>query len=93
MCQPNAPDAFAGYSAILRRNLLPAIVVPLIDTHPPDDIDDGAATGTIGAFEAGLPALVQPNGPWFPDYGGIVPVSAQQQIVAPEPWTTDDWAN
>lgn len=89
----NAPDSFAGYSDALRRHLLPAIVVPAIDYHPPDDIDDGAFLGNVGAFEAGLPAIVAPNGPWYPDYDGIVPVSAQQQIVAPEPWMTDDWAN
>lgn len=91
MCDMNAPDSFAGYSATLRRNLMPAIVVPMMDTHPPDDIDDGAFLGNVGAHVAGLPAIVRPGGPWYPDYGGIVPVSAQQHIVTPEPWTTDDW--
>lgn len=88
-CAPNAPDSFRDYSDTLRRHLLPAIVVPLIEPHQPDDIDDGAFVGTVGLF-ATTPAIVTPNGPWFPDYGGIVPVSAQQQIVAPEPWMNDD---
>lgn len=86
----NAPDSFAGYSDTMRRDLLPAIVQPMMDTHPPDDMDDGAFLGTVGVFVAGLPAIVAPNGPWYPDYTGIVPMSAQQQIVAPEPWLSDD---
>lgn len=83
----NAPDTFPEYANAFRRQINPAIVKPLIDYHPPDDIDDGAFLGTVGAFVAGMPAIVQPNGPWYPDYQGIVPVSAQQQIIAPEPWT------
>jgi hypothetical protein len=86
----NAPDSFPDYADAFRRQLNPAIVVPLVDTHPPDDVNDGAFLGTVGAFVAGLPAIVVPNGPWYPDYQGIVPVSAQVQIVAPEPWTDDN---
>lgn len=85
----NAPDSFADYADILRRNRH-AIVAPLIDLHPPDDVDDGAYQGTVAASVSGLPAIVVPNGPWYPDYQGIVPVSAQQQIIAPEPWTDDN---
>lgn len=92
-CAPNAPDSFASYSAAIRRQLSPAIVVPMIDYHPPDDIDDGAYLGNVGVFEEGLPAIVAPSGPWFPDYGGIVPISVQQEIISPEPWMSDDWAN
>jgi hypothetical protein len=61
----------------------------MVDFHPPDDSQEGAWQGTVGIFET-VPAIVQPNGPWYPDYTGIVPVSAQQQIVAPEPWTVAD---
>jgi len=88
-CSQNAPDAFSAYANALRGRLLPARVSPMVDFHPPDDNQDGAWQGTVGIFES-LPAIVQPYGPWYPDYTGIVPVSAQQQIVAPEPWTVDE---
>lgn len=94
---PNAPDAYSQYAeAFRRRGLLPAIVKPLVDYHPPDDLDDGAFLGTVGVFvsassRGALPAIVKPNGPWFPEYGGIVPISVQPSINAPEPWRIDDY--
>lgn len=88
-CAPNAPSAFAAYSDLLRRNLMPAKVVPLVDSHRPDDPIDGAYVGTVGAFQAPS-AIVAPNGQWAPTYTGIVPVTAQQQITAPDPWLADD---
>jgi hypothetical protein len=83
----NAPDAFGGFAAALRRALLPAIVDPLVDTHPPDDIDDGAYQGSVASWH-GQSALVQPAGDWKVDYTGIIPVSQQPQIKTPEPWET-----
>lgn len=88
-CSQNAPDAFSAYANALRGSLNSARISPMVDFHPPDDSQEGAWQGTVGIFET-VPAIVQPNGPWYPDYTGIVPVSAQQQIVAPEPWTVAD---
>lgn len=88
-CAPNAPSAFSEYSDALRRQLQrSAVITPsMVDSHPPDDNDDGAFTGTVGLFQT-MPAISAPLGPWYPDYQGIVPVSAQQQIASPEPWTS-----
>ncbi len=90
-CAPNSPSAFPEYSDALRRQLQRAAVItpPLVDWHPPDDNADGAFQGTVGIFQS-LPAISSPLGPWYPDYQGIIPVSAQVQISAPEPWESFD---
>lgn len=88
-CAPNAPSAFTEYTEKLRRALMPAVVRPLVDSHRPGDKFDGAFVGTVGAFQAPS-AIVAPNGQWSPVYTGIVPVTAQQQISAPDPWLADD---
>lgn len=85
----NAPDAFGDYASAFRRSLLPAIVDPMVDTHPPDDLDNGAYLGTVGVFHTNNSALVQSSGDWQVDYTGIIPVSQQPQIQAPEPWEGD----
>lgn len=87
-CSPNAPSAFAEYSEILRRHLMPAIVDTKVDTHRPGDVRDGAFIGTVGRFQAPS-AIVDLNGQWNQNYMGNVPVTAQQQITAPDPWTVD----
>lgn len=85
-CAPNAPSAFTEYSEILRRNMAPAIVNPLVDSHRTGPGSEaGPYIGRVGVFST-LPAIMTPTGQWSPNYMGIVPVSAQQQIVAPEPW-------
>lgn len=86
-CAPNAPAAFPEYSDALRGQLLRASITtpPLVDYHPPDDEQEGAFVGTVGIFQS-LPAIVSPLGPWYPDYQGIIPVSAQVQMTQPEPW-------
>jgi hypothetical protein len=84
---PNAPPAFTEYSDLLRGQLQhTSITTPsLVDWHPPNDDDDGAFVGTVGVFQQ-LPAIASPLGPWYPDYQGIMPISAQVQLSAPEPW-------
>lgn len=86
-CAPNAPSAFTEYSEILRRNLAPAIVDTKVDWHRPGG-RDGQFYGTVGRFQAPS-AIVATNGQWFQNYMGNVPVSAQQRIDAPDPWTVD----
>ena len=84
---PNNPSAFDDYSNGLRALQARTAMQPrpLVDWHAPDDNDDGAYVGTVGVFRT-MPAIPNVLGPWYPDYQGIVPVSAQQQITAPEPW-------
>ena len=90
-CAPNAPAAFLEYSEILRRNMQPAKNPTLVDRLRPGGMNgrEGAFTGKVGVFLAPS-AIIAPLGQWSPNYMGSVPVSAQQQIVAPNPWETGD---
>ena len=82
-------DVFAGYSNVLAHTPL-AIVRPLLYVDEPDSMDGNAPfMGTVGIF-ASRGAIVNPDGPWYPDYMGSLPIAVQPHIITPEPWQSPD---
>lgn len=83
-------DSFDNYAEQLRAHLPGAIVAPLTDDQAPDEGHFSSPFfGTVGAFSAPR-AISSSLGPFDPDYGGNVPVSAQPQLKSVDPWEADE---
>lgn len=83
-------DAFGNASRALSRTPL-ANNPTLVYKGAPDEQNPGDAPyfGNVGIFVSSG-AVVNPDGPWFPDYQGSFPISSQPHLVVPEPWNDPD---
>lgn len=86
--------AYDEYSDVIRHTpLARSVNEPLLYQNAPEasgdmspDLQaDGPYYGTVGAFHAAV-SVVQPTGPWYPDYGGNVPSDLQPKLRDIEPW-------